>query len=205
MAAEIVDGRSNMRSFQHDLENARRVHGCRHLCHGMVLGVRLARLGCRLLGIHDPTSYRDLVVYTETDRCASDAVSAVAGVTLGRRRLKWVDYGKFAATFVDLATGRAVRVWARPDVPHGRPDQDAEEVWRGFSDERLFYWQWVHVVVPECDRPGRPTEKVWCEDCGEEVRDARHVVVEGRTLCRACAGGSYYEVLTAPSDEAGVA
>lgn len=194
-----------MRSLQHDVEAARRVHGGRHLCHGMVLGVRLARLGCRLLGIDDPGSYRDLVVYTETDRCAADAVSAVAGVTLGRRRLKWVDYGKFAATFVDLATERAVRVWARPDVPHGRPDQDAEEVWRGFTDERLFCWQWVHVEVPDCDRPGRPIEKVWCEDCGEEVRDSRHVGVEGRRLCRACAHGPYYEVLAAQSDEASVA
>lgn len=189
-----------MRAFQDDIEAARGVHGG-HLCHGMVLGVRMARMGCRLLEIDDPTRYRDLLVYTEMDRCAADAISAVARVTLGKRRLKWVDYGKFAATFVDLAAGRAVRVWARSDVPHGRADQDAEQVWGTYTDERLFEWQWVRVDVPACDRPGRPTETTNCDYCGEEVRDARHVEVGGHTLCRACADGPYYTVLSSRLEE----
>ncbi len=178
-----------MPSFQEDMAASRRVHGGHHSCHGLVLGVRLARLGCRLLGLADPAHYRDLVVYVETDRCAADAVSGVAGVPLGRRRLKFVDYGKFAATFLDLATGRAVRVWARPDVPHGRPEQDAEEVWSIYSDDELFAYQWVEVQVPAYDLPGRPLCRVRCEGCGEEVRDGRHRQVEGRTLCRACPRG----------------
>jgi formylmethanofuran dehydrogenase subunit E len=180
-----------MRSLEKDLEAAQAFHG--HLCHGMVMGVRMARYGCRELGIAEPLSYRDLVVYVEMDRCASDAVSVVAGVTLGRRRLKWVDYGKMAATFVDLATGRALRIAPRPDVPHAGRDTDPLELWRDGADDRLFTCTPVKVTVPEEDRPGRPIRTVTCERCGEKVQDAREVVENGETLCRACAHGAYYQ------------
>ncbi len=180
-----------MRSLEEDLTAAQAFHG--HLCHGMVMGVRLARLGCRELGIDDPRSYRDLVVYVEMDRCASDAVSAVSGVTLGKRRLKWVDYGKMAATFVDLASGRAVRVVPRPEVPHAGRDVDPIEFWKDWTDEQLFTCAAVKVVVPEEDRPGPPLRKVLCARCGEQVQDAREVVRDGQALCRACADGAYYQ------------
>lgn len=180
-----------MRTLEADLEAAQAFHG--HLCHGMVMGVRMARYGCRRLGIEDPRTYRDLVVYVEMDRCASDAVSVVAGVTLGRRRLKWVDYGKLAATFVDLATGRALRVAPRLDVPHAGSDTDALTYWNDWTDEQLFSCTEVEMTIPEEDRPGRPVRRVACETCGEEVQDAREVVVNGRNLCRACAHGPYYQ------------
>jgi formylmethanofuran dehydrogenase subunit E len=181
-----------MRSLEKDLEAARAFHG--HLCHGMVMGVRMARYGCRELGIDDPPSYRDLLVYVEMDRCASDAVSVVAGVTLGRRRLKWIDYGKMAATFVDLATGRAVRVAPRPEVPHAGRDTDPLELWKDWTDEQLFICTPVKMTIPEEDKPGSPSHTVTCERCGEKVQDAREVVENGETMCRACARGAYYQV-----------
>jgi formylmethanofuran dehydrogenase subunit E len=154
----------------------------------------MTRYGCRELGIDDPLSYRDLIVYVEMDRCASDAVSVAAGVTLGRRRLKWVDYGKMAATFVDLATGRALRLAPRPEVPHAGRDTDPQELWKDWTDEQLFTCTEVKMTVPEHDRPGGPSHSVLCAECGEKVQDAREVVRDGRTLCRACADGAYYEV-----------
>lgn len=180
-----------MRSLDEDLEAAQAFHG--HLCHGMVMGVRMARYACRELGIDDPLSYRDLVVYVEIDRCASDAVSVVTGVTLGRRRLKWIDYGKLAATFVDLATGRALRLAPKPEVPHGGPQDDPIEFWSNWTDEQLFSCTDVVLVVPEEDRPGRPVRKAVCAKCGEQVQDGREVVEDGRTLCKACAHGAYYQ------------
>lgn len=180
-----------MRTLEDDLEAAQAFHG--HLCHGMVMGVRMARYGCRELGIDDPHTYRDLVVYVEMDRCASDAVSVVSGVTLGRRRLKWVDYGKMAATFVDLASGRALRLAPRPEVPHAGPDTDPLEYWKDWTDEQLFTCTPVSLSIPEEDRPGRPVRRVKCERCGEEIQDARDVVLERQTLCRACAHGAYYQ------------
>jgi formylmethanofuran dehydrogenase subunit E len=181
-----------MRSLEEDFAAAQAFHG--HLCHGMVMGVRLARYACRELGIDDPLTYRDLVVYVEMDRCASDAVSVAAGVTLGKRRLKWVDYGKMAATFVDLASGRALRVAPRPKVPHAGQDTDPLELWKGWTDEQLFSCTPVKLIVPEEDKPGHSVRSVVCAECGEKVSDAREVVQEGRTLCRACAHEPYYQV-----------
>ena len=181
-----------MRTLEEDLKKAEAFHG--HLCHGMVLGVRMARFGCKALDIDDPLSYRDLVVYVEMDRCASDAVSVTTGVTLGRRRLKWIDYGKMAATFVDLASGRAVRVAPRAEVPHAGPDADPVATWGSWTDDQLFSCTPVKLEVPLEDRPGRPVRTAICEACGEKVQDCRDVEVEGRTLCRACAHGAYYSV-----------
>jgi formylmethanofuran dehydrogenase subunit E len=160
----------------------------------MVMGVRMARYGCRELGIDDPLSYRDLVVYVEMDRCASDAVGVATGVTLGRRRLKWIDYGKMAATFVDLGSGRALRLAPRPEVPHGGPDDDPVSFWSCWADEELFSVTPVTMLVPPEDLPGRPLKTAQCEACGEIIRDGREVEAEGRTLCRACANGPYYSV-----------
>jgi len=181
-----------VRTLEEDLQAAEAFHG--HLCHGMVMGVRMARYGCRALGIDDPLKYRDLIVYVEMDRCASDAVSVVAGVSLGRRRLKWVDYGKMAATFVDLATDRAVRLAPRAEVPHAGPDDDPLVMWSNWTDDELFSCTPVTVAVPSEDRPGKPERTVVCSNCGEKVQDCREVQQEGRTLCRACAHGAYYSL-----------
>lgn len=179
-----------MRTLEEDLQAAREFHG--HLCHGMVMGVRMARYGCRQLGIDDPLSYRDLVVYVEMDRCASDAVSVVCGVSLGKRRLKWMDYGKLAATFLDLGSGRAVRLAPQPDVPHAGRDTDPVEYWKDWTDEALFSCTPVVVDIPQEDRPGSPVRHAVCDRCGEQINDGREVIQDGQTLCRACACGAYY-------------
>src|SRR5256886_12194546 len=53
------------------------------------------------------------MTYVEIDRCVTDAVAVVANCRLGKRALKFRDWGKVAATFVDLKTGRAIRVAAK--------------------------------------------------------------------------------------------
>jgi formylmethanofuran dehydrogenase subunit E len=170
-----------MRTLEQDLDDARTYHG--HLCHGMVMGVRMARYGCRSLGVDEP------------HRCASDAVGVVAGVTLGRRRLKWADYGKMAATFVDLQTGQAMRVAPRKEVPHAGREDDPLVFWNDWTDEDLFSCTPVAVEIPLQDLPGRPVRTVECAVCGEKVQDCREVEADGKTLCRSCAGDSYYEPL----------
>src|SRR5881275_3419239 len=102
-----------MKSFDAYLHDAEQAHG--HLCAGQVLGVRLAMLGLQKLGIDDPQGKdrKRLVTFVEIDRCATDAVAVVTGCRLGKRALKFRDWGKMAATFVDVESGRAVRVAAR--------------------------------------------------------------------------------------------
>jgi formylmethanofuran dehydrogenase subunit E len=190
-----------MQPFNELLEESVRFHG--HRCAGQVLGVRMAMLGCRLLGIEEPVTARRLIVYVEIDRCAADAIASVTGCRLGKRTLKHVDYGKMAATFVDQRTGRAVRIAAReqarelarlyaPDVTDRRAAQI--QAYQIMPDDELFTVQEVELVIAETDLPGAPRSRVTCAICGEGVNDGREVVQEGRMLCRACAHGPYYRL-----------
>jgi formylmethanofuran dehydrogenase subunit E len=173
------------------------------MCAGQILGLRLALHGLALLGIDDPTGKdrRRLVTFVEIDRCATDAVMVVTGCRMGKRALKFRDYGKVAATFVNLASGRAVRVAARdsskqlareryPEITDR--NQQQMKAYRELSDEELFVHQWVEVELRSEDLPGWKGEKVVCAACGETVNFRREVVREGRMLCRSCAGESYY-------------
>lgn len=179
-----------MRSFHEDLEQAVAYHG--HLCSGQIIGVRMARFGLKLLGITQPEHNRDLIVYLESDRCLADAVGTVTGCKLGRRRLKWLDYGKSAATFLDLQTGRAVRIYRKYRVfpPEGA---DMTAFYEAISDEDLFYCQEVTVPIVPTDLPGKPLEVQRCSSCGEEVLDGRHVEKDGHIFCKACYYGAYYQ------------
>src|SRR5262249_39333406 len=106
-------GRPAMKSLEEYLDDAAVAHG--HLCAGQVLGVRMAMFGLRKLGLEDPQGKdrKRIVTFVEIDRCATDAVMVVTGCRLGKRALKFRDWGKVAATFVDVETGKAVRIAAR--------------------------------------------------------------------------------------------
>ena len=179
---------------------AETAHG--HLCAGQVLGVRLAMLGLRELGITDPIKERKrLVTYVEIDRCVTDAVALVANCRLGKRALKFYDWGKVAATFVDLQTGRAVRIAAKESskqraremFPAMDKEPGQQQAYRVLPDEELFEKQWVRVEVKPEDLPAFKGPRVVCAQCGEGINFKREVTVGGRTLCRACAGQRYYK------------
>ena len=192
------------RSFEVLLEESARIHG--HLCAGQVLGVRLAMLGLGLLGINDPKGRdrKSFMVYVEIDRCATDAIQSVTGCSLGKRSLRWMDYGIMAATFVHLKTGKAYRIIAREESREISkryfPDIEDKyrcqlEAYKVMRDDELFKVQEVRVEIPECDLPGRPIRRVRCESCGDYIQDCREVKKEGKVLCRACAYGAYYKKL----------
>jgi formylmethanofuran dehydrogenase subunit E len=192
-----------MKSLEEYLDLARKNHG--HMCPGQVLGVRMAMLGLGKLGIDEPEKHRKrLLTFVEIDRCATDAVSLVTGCRLGKRSLKYLDYGKVAATFVDLETQQAVRVVARDDAREkaktfggnsADPYRQQLEAYKVLDDADLFNLQRVRVKLRPEDLPGRPRSRVACEECGEGVNDGRENRVGGRILCRNCAGESYYETL----------
>lgn len=192
-----------MKSLEEYLDLAARNHG--HMCPGQVLGVRMAMLGLEKIGIDDPAKHRKrLLTFVEIDRCATDAVSLVTGCRLGKRSLKYLDYGKVAATFVDLETQQAVRIVARDDAREkakamnenlADPYRQQLEAYKVLNDDELFTVQRVRVKLRPEDLPGRPRSRVACQECGEGVNDGRESRVDGRVLCRNCAGESYYEVL----------
>jgi formylmethanofuran dehydrogenase subunit E len=202
-ASTAVSQYCEVKSLEEYLALAAQAHG--HMCPGQVLGVRMAMLGLRELGIDDPAKHRKrLLTFVEIDRCATDAVSLVTGCRLGKRSLKFLDYGKVAATFVDQETQRAVRVVARDDsrarakemFPElGDSSKQQLEAYKVMRDEELFAFQYVQVKLRPEDLPGRPRSRVACQQCGEGINDGRERRLGEHILCRSCAGESYYEVL----------
>ena len=191
-----------MKSLEEYISEASQAHG--HTCAGQILGLRLAMLGLKELGIEDPMAERKrLVTIVEIDRCATDAVQLVTGCRLGKRALKFKDFGKVAATFVDLKTNRAVRIVAREEskqrarqlYPQLEKEEGQRRAYRELADEELFTRQWVRVELPPEDMPGYKAPRVVCAQCGEGINFKREVVRDGRVLCRACAGEQYYQPL----------
>jgi formylmethanofuran dehydrogenase subunit E len=191
-----------LKSFDEYVTLAEAAHG--HMCAGQILGLRLAIYGVTLLGLDDPTGKdrKRLVSFVEIDRCATDAVPIVTGCRLGKRALKFRDFGKVAATFCDVQEDRAVRVVAKesskqrakemyPDMQ----DKNAQQMraYRELPEAELFDIQWVRVRLGPEDMPGYKAARVVCGECGEGINFKREVMREGKTLCRGCAGERYYE------------
>ena len=195
-----------MDSFDDLLKQAEIAHG--HLCAGQILGVRLAMLGCARLGIEEPRGKdrKRLVTYIEIDRCATDAIGVVTGCRLGKRALKFRDWGKMAATFVDLASDRAIRISAKesskalarqmyPDIEN--KNQQQMRAYRELNDSDLFDEQWVRVTIEPKEFPGFKGERIACDLCGEGINYDRFIRRNGQTLCLSCATPEerYYQPL----------
>ena len=195
--------------FTQLLNEAIAFHG--HLCGGQIIGVKMAMAGLREIGIADPKgeNSKDLLVFVEIDRCATDAILSVTGCRPGRRTLKILDYGKMAATFVNLKSGKAVRVNATAAsrqkaeklsaelIPtYGEENAFCEALLR-IPEEELLRIREVFVSLKPEDLPGLPLNVAACEECGESVLDMREVSLDGKTLCKPCAlKGSYYQLRT---------
>ncbi|PIE58045.1 MAG: formylmethanofuran dehydrogenase [Desulfobulbus propionicus] len=193
-----------MESFERLLDISTRLHG--HLCAGQVIGVRMAMAALERIGIDDPKGKdrKKTYVLVEIDRCATDAIQSVTGCSLGKRTMRWLDFGIMAATFVNLETNQAVRVTAREEarelsaryVPEGADKYRCQlEAYRIMPLEELFTFQKVRVDINACDLPGRPTRRVQCAQCGAWVQDSRDIIRNGRSICRACDSRPYYQVL----------
>jgi len=193
-----------MKNLDTLLQGAAKAHG--HLCPGQVVGVRMAMLGCDLIGLSEPAlmpQIKKIIVYVEMDRCATDAISYVTGVKLGRRSLKFIDNGIMAATFVNLDTGKAFRIVSTetartlaqvlmPEIKD--PRQQQLEAYKIMDNADLFTVSEVRVDVPASDMPGPTRFKATCAQCGLIVRDKKEVFKNNEILCRPCAMGSYFKV-----------
>jgi formylmethanofuran dehydrogenase subunit E len=193
-------------SFEDLLSASVENHG--HLCPGQVVGVRMAMLGCRLIGLDNPRQddqIKKLIVYVEMDRCTGDAVAFVTGAKLGRRSLKYLDYGIMAATFLNLETNQAYRIISTEEsrdlankyAPEFNDKTTQQiEAYKRMPESVLFRIQKVHVPLSEFDLPGPTRKKVTCAGCGQVVRDNKEVQIDGKPYCRPCANGAYFKVIS---------
>jgi formylmethanofuran dehydrogenase subunit E len=193
-----------LKTFDEYVALAEQAHG--HICAGQILGLRMAIYGLQLLELDDPTGKhrKRLVTFIEIDRCATDAIPVVTGCRLGKRALKFRDFGKVAATFCDLQTDRAVRVVALesskqraaemfPDA--GDKNAGQMRAYRQLPVAELFRTEWVRVHLGPEEFPGYKGARVVCAACGEGINFRREVERDGRVLCKACAGERYYDPL----------
>jgi formylmethanofuran dehydrogenase subunit E len=183
-----------MLPFEELVKYSSDLHG--HRCAGQILGVRMAMVGCGAVGIDEPRGSKKLLVYVEIDRCATDAIQAVTGCSLGKRTLKFLDYGKMAATFLNLESGKAVRVLAKDEsrfaasfyAPQGCSDEHdiQKKAYMAMPDEALFETESVSLHVPPQDMPGARGGRQTCSRCGEGINFGREIREEGKIFCLPC-------------------
>ena len=174
-----------------------------HLCPRQVLGARIGLAGAAALSLDIPRDDKRLLVIVETDGCFADGVEVATGCTIGHRTLRVEDLGKIAATFVDVKSGRAVRVAPQLDIRARAYAYAPEEPRHYFAqlaayqvmpERELLTLQPVELVPPVEAIVSRPVVRTACDRCGEEIINEREVIRGGSTLCRSCAGDGYYRV-----------
>jgi formylmethanofuran dehydrogenase subunit E len=180
-----------MNEFEKYLKQAADFHG--HACAGIALGTKMTLAAMRRLGLDPSVKNKNLIVFVEVDRCMTDAVQSITRCSLGHRSLKFVDYGKFAASFLDLQSGRAVRATIPESFDSKGPIEEVAARISQMADSDLVILEEVKIDVSQDDLPGSARKRTFCEVCGERVMDGRDVLKDGKTLCRGCAGMRYYE------------
>lgn len=187
-------------SLQAHLAHSSATH--RRLCPRQVLGVRMARFACIALGIDPALQRKRIFVYMENGHCIADGVIAVTYASPTNGMMQLLPYGKMAATFVDTETGNALRVREHPDSRQtgayflseiASPWTAQLHAYQAMPDELLLLWQPVTLTAALPKKSGK--HKVTCQHCGDLVHEHCEVLIQGETLCKACADGPYYSVL----------
>lgn len=176
------------REIPEGLDALVRFHG--HLCPGLLIGYRAARLALDALEV-SPSADEDLVLIVENDSCSVDAFQFLLSTTFGKGNLFFLDHGKQVFTVGDRACGRVVRIALRHDAFRS-PDPDAPPPTR---EERidllltapsgdLFNVNPVDVRLPE---RAEVHSSLPCARCREGVMETRTVPTDDGPVCLPCA------------------
>ena len=178
-----------------------------HLCPRQVLGVRMGLAGLRAIGLETPILHKAALVIIETDGCFADGVEVATGAMVGHRTLRVVDLGKIAAVFANVKTGKTIRLAPCLDVRQ-RAVEYAPEIKKKYyaqlkgyqimPETELFSFQEVTLDPALGAILSRPGVRAKCAKCGEEIINERQVFLDGKVLCRTCAGDGFYRVKEAP-------
>ncbi len=189
------------------MEDAVRFHG--HLCPMSALGVRMGRLALKKLARGREKGVK-LIAVVEFKNCMADGIQLATGATYGKNTLFYREYGKFAASFYDLATKKSVRVRINNDAveealvfgrgaqdvkklpPDNREEEARKILEKGreiaekldkMTDEELF----ETTEAPPFTPPEEPALKhVHCGKCREVVLEDFIKVQDGENVCIAC-------------------
>ncbi len=173
----------------------------KHLCPRQVLGVRIGLAGGAALGLELPRRDKRLLIFTETDGCFADGLAVATGCTMGRRTLRLEDYGKVAATFVDIRTEKGVRVAPQLDIrakayayaPGEKKRYFAQlHGYQAMPDAELLTIEPVRLAIAVKEIVSRAGVRVNCARCGEEIINEREIYHQDQRYCLACVRPAYY-------------
>lgn len=144
--------------------------------------MRIGLAGLSLLQIDSTTCRKNLLVIVETDGCFVNGIEVTTKVSVSQRSLKIEDYGKIAATFVHLKSGRAVRLFPKTGLrelarKYTRDEQRAYFVqliaYQIIPDEELLDIEPVALTQSLKEIIGLPGQKTTCSLCGEQIINGR--------------------------------
>jgi formylmethanofuran dehydrogenase subunit E len=168
---------------------------------GLLIGVFMVDLALEQLGAGPNDK---LYAVAETSKCAPDAVQVITHATVGNRRLRIIESGRFSITlnrpssgkeaegihvYIDAAKINAYPVlnqWYMNDPAFKHvTDKDViyDEILRG--GRNILSWEPVRVLVPRKAQ----WEAVTCPVCSEIVPD--YLLKNG--TCVTCAATKYYK------------
>ncbi len=181
-------------------------HG--HVCPGVAIGFRAARLLMARLGV-GKASDEELVAIVENDACGADAIQVTTGCTFGKGNFVFKNYGKHAFTLALRESGRAMRVCLRPEFLEGGPEyrslSEKLQKEKASPEERAAFERLRHERIGEileadadslfkieevsADIPpkARVSESKTCDRCGEPTQMDLLRQINGKTLCPPCA------------------
>jgi formylmethanofuran dehydrogenase subunit E len=210
MRALGAQGRTFGELWDTYFESAFFIHG--HVCGGMPLGFRAGVVALKALGAERELNMEKLAfVETGTGHaagCFADGVQMATGCTFGKGVMERTQYGKWAFTLVNPATGKAVRVsvlhqvmqtsFQSPFVQQRRagvrPTDISIEISRPLvekllerSDGELFTISEV-FDYPLPNKPQPTFNLLVCALCGEAVAENKVRMKEGKPVCIPCSG-----------------
>jgi formylmethanofuran dehydrogenase subunit E len=195
------------RQLPEDFEHCVAFHG--HLCPGLVYGYLVAKEAMRLLDV-DRSRDEEVVVISENDTCAVDALQLLLGTTVGKGNLIFKDYGKNVFTILNRSSKGAFRFSRKTSYRYDGEHQEefaqleaAYAAGHATAEERarqkllksldllakpfnqVFDTQSIEVAEP----PYAPlASSEACSQCGEMTMSTKMVdAPDGVRLCVPCA------------------
>jgi formylmethanofuran dehydrogenase subunit E len=188
-------------------EEVTKFHG--HICPGSALGYRAAEAGMKELS-QKRAPDEELVAIVENDSCAVDAIQVVSGCTMGKGNLIFQDYGKQAYTFLNRATGDAIRVSLKSSFDPTTVDSRLGELRQKLAGKKASEEEKKELdvlmsqvaqrildmplkdmfIVKKVDtkEPNRARifKSLKCSSCGEMVSENRARIKKGNIVCIPC-------------------
>ena len=154
-------------------------HG--HECGGLTIGYKAALYAVKLLDLGFSED-EQLVCIAENDACGVDAIQVILGCSVGKGNLLFHMTGKQAFSFYERATGKSVRLVAKPR-PQGMTKQESFAYYQAGEPRDLFDVKETKLPLPE---EAKIFESYVCESCGETAGTNWIRIRGGKKLCIDC-------------------